>query len=82
MEASDRLSYTDLVQVDNTFNRATFEAKKIYFLKPQKLSKNSLLVRVTSRKKTLKMVKCFLRSVLICIHSRSGHDPKHHETLI
>jgi len=45
MEASDRLSYTDLVQVDNTFNRATFEAKKIYFLNTQKLSKNSLLVR-------------------------------------
>jgi len=45
MEASDRLNYTDLVQVENTFNRASFEAKKIYFLNTQKLGKNSLLVR-------------------------------------
>jgi type III restriction enzyme len=45
MEASDRIRYTDLVVVENTFNRAKFEAKKIYFLNTQKLGKNSLLVR-------------------------------------
>lgn len=45
MESSDRLRHTDLVVVENTFNRATFEAGKIYFLNTQKLSKNSLLVR-------------------------------------
>ena len=45
MEASDRLNHTDLVPVENTFNRARFEAKKIYFLNTQKLGKNSLLVR-------------------------------------
>ena len=45
MESSDRLRHTDLVVVDNTFNRATFEAGKIYFLNTQKLGKNSLLVR-------------------------------------
>ncbi|MGC1902332.1 MAG: DEAD/DEAH box helicase family protein [Candidatus Acidiferrum sp.] len=45
MEASDRLSHTDLVPVENTFNRDKFEAKKVYFLNTQKLSKNSLLVR-------------------------------------
>ena len=45
MEASDRLNHTDLVPVENTFNRDKFEAKKIYFLNTQKLSKNSLLVR-------------------------------------
>ena len=45
MEASDRLNPTDLVKVENTFNRDKFEAKKIYFLNTQKLSKNSLLVR-------------------------------------
>lgn len=45
IESSDRLRYTDLAVVDNTFNRAKFEAGKIYFLNTQKLSKKSLLVR-------------------------------------
>jgi type III restriction enzyme len=45
MEASDRLNPTDLVPVENTFNRDKFEAKKVYFLNTQKLGKNSLLVR-------------------------------------
>jgi hypothetical protein len=45
MEASDRIRHTDLVVVENTFNRAKFDAKKIYFLNTQKLGKNSLLVR-------------------------------------
>jgi hypothetical protein len=45
MEASDRLNHTDLVPVENTFNQAKFDAKKIYFLNTQKLGKNSLLVR-------------------------------------
>ncbi|MDP1707549.1 MAG: DEAD/DEAH box helicase family protein [Gammaproteobacteria bacterium] len=45
MEASDRIRHTDMVVVENTFNRAKFEAKKIYFLNTQKLGKNSLLVR-------------------------------------
>ncbi|GFZ87173.1 DEAD/DEAH box helicase [Dyella caseinilytica] len=45
MEASDRINHTDLVVVENTFNRAKFEAKKVYFLNTQKLGKKSLLVR-------------------------------------
>lgn len=45
IESSDRLQYTDLVVVENTFNRAKFEAGKIYFLNTQKLGKKSLLVR-------------------------------------
>ena len=45
MESSDRLRHTDLVVVENTFNRAKFEPGKIYFLNTQKLGKNSLLVR-------------------------------------
>ncbi|OTP68148.1 DEAD/DEAH box helicase [Caballeronia sordidicola] len=45
IEASDRINYTDLVVVENTFNRQRFEAGKIYFLNTQKLGKNSLLVR-------------------------------------
>ncbi len=45
MESSDRLRHTDLVVVENTFNRATFEAGKIHFLNTQKLGRNSLLVR-------------------------------------
>jgi len=45
MEASDRIRHTDMVVVENTFNRVKFEAGKIYFLNTQKLGKNSLLVR-------------------------------------
>ncbi|EDY86361.1 Type III restriction enzyme, res subunit family [gamma proteobacterium HTCC5015] len=45
LEASDRVSPSDLVVVQTTFNRESFEPGKIYFLNTQKLSKNSLLVR-------------------------------------
>lgn len=45
LEASDRLEFTDLVVVQNTFNREKFAAGKIYFLNTQKLGKKSLLVR-------------------------------------
>lgn len=45
MESSDRLLHTDLVVVENTFNRPKFEPGKIYFLNTQKLGKKSLLVR-------------------------------------
>jgi hypothetical protein len=45
IESSDRIRYTDLVVVENTFNRAKFDPGKIYFLNTQKLGKKSLLVR-------------------------------------
>lgn len=45
IEASDRLRFTDLVVVQNTFCRPKFEAGKVYFLNTQKLSSSSLLVR-------------------------------------
>ena len=45
LEASDRLSISDLEIVKNSFNRETLEAGKVYFLNTQKLSKNSRLVR-------------------------------------
>jgi type III restriction enzyme len=45
MESSDRLRHTDLVVVENSFNRAKLEPGKIYFLNTQKLGKKSLLVR-------------------------------------
>ena len=45
MEASDKLTVSDLVNVGSTFSRETFEPGKVYFLNTQKLSKNSLLVR-------------------------------------
>ena len=45
LESSDRLEFTDLVVVQNTFNREKFEAGKVYFLNTQKLGKKSLLVR-------------------------------------
>ena len=45
MEASDRVRHSDLVVVENTFNRPRFDPGKIYFLNTQKLGKKSLLVR-------------------------------------
>lgn len=45
MQSSDRLTISDLVVVQSTFNSERFEAGKIYFLNTQKLSKTSLLVR-------------------------------------
>ncbi len=45
LEASDRLTLSDLVVVQNTFQREMLEPGKIYFLNTQKLSKSSLLVR-------------------------------------
>lgn len=45
LQASDRLSISDLVVVQNTFQREALEPGKIYFLNTQKLSKSSLLVR-------------------------------------
>lgn len=44
-EASDALTISNLVTVDNSFSANKFEAGKVYFLNTQKLSKNSLLVR-------------------------------------
>lgn len=44
-EASDRLNLSDLVIVQNTFQREKLEPGKVYFLNTQKLSKTSLLVR-------------------------------------
>ncbi|GGA48902.1 DEAD/DEAH box helicase [Pelagibacterium lentulum] len=45
LEASDRLSISDLVVVQNTFQREALEPGKVYFLNTQKLGKSSLLVR-------------------------------------
>jgi type III restriction enzyme len=44
-EASDKLTISDLVTVENAFSREKFESGKIYFLNTQKFSKSSLLVR-------------------------------------
>lgn len=45
MESSDRINYSDMIVVENTFNQPKLQAGKIYFLNTQKLGKNSLLVR-------------------------------------
>jgi hypothetical protein len=45
LESADRLDWSDLVVVENSFNQERFSAGKVYFLNTQKLSKNSLLVR-------------------------------------
>jgi type III restriction enzyme len=45
MEASDRLTVSDLLVVDNSLIQERFDPGKVYFLNTQKLSKSSLLVR-------------------------------------
>jgi hypothetical protein len=45
LEASDRLNYSELVVVQNTFNAESFAPGRVYFLNTQKLGKNSLLTR-------------------------------------
>lgn len=45
IEAADRINLTDMVVVENTFQRDKFQPGKIYFLNTQKLGKKSLLVR-------------------------------------
>lgn len=44
-QASDKLTVSDLITVENTFGRERFEPGKVYFLNTQKLSRNSILVR-------------------------------------
>lgn len=44
-EASDRLNWSDLHVVENSFNREKFSPGKVYFLNTQKLTRQSLLVR-------------------------------------
>jgi type III restriction enzyme len=48
LEASDKLTYSDLISVGNSFSADKFRPGKVYFLNTQKLSKNSLLVRESS----------------------------------
>lgn len=43
--AGDRIAYSRLQVIGNTFNQEKFDPGKVYFLNSQKLSKNSLLVR-------------------------------------
>ena len=45
LEASDRVTLSELEVVQNSFNREKFAPGKIYFLNTQKLGRNSLLVR-------------------------------------
>ena len=44
-QASDKLTVSDLITVENSFQRERFEPGKVHFLNTQKLGKNSLLVR-------------------------------------
>ena len=48
LDASDRITHSTLVVIENTFNRAKLEPGKVYFLNRQKLGKKSLLVRGAS----------------------------------
>jgi len=45
LEAADRIGFSDLVVVQNTFNAEMFAPGKVYFLNTQKLGRNSLLTR-------------------------------------
>lgn len=73
MEASDRIQHTDLVVVENTFNRAQFEAGKIYFLNTQKLGKKVCWCVASTRKNAMrKPMICSLRPAQTCVRTRSG----------
>ena len=65
MESSDRLQHTDLVVVENSFNRPKFDPGKIYFLNTQKLGKKSLLVRGFDEEGTFPEMRPDLRSYTI-----------------
>ncbi|MEV1295811.1 DEAD/DEAH box helicase family protein [Pseudonocardia sp. NPDC049635] len=43
--SGDRIAYSRLQVIENTFNQEKFDPGRVYFLNSQKLSKNSLLVR-------------------------------------
>lgn len=45
LEAADRIDFSDLVVVQNSFNQESFAPGKVYFLNTQKLGRNSLLTR-------------------------------------
>jgi type III restriction enzyme len=62
MESADRIQHTDLVVVENSFNRAKFDPGKIYFLNTQKLGKKSLLVRGFDEEGTFPEMRPDLRS--------------------
>jgi hypothetical protein len=62
MESADRIQHTDLVVVENSFNRAKFAPGKIYFLNTQKLGKKSLLVRGFDEEGTFPEMRPDLRS--------------------
>jgi hypothetical protein len=76
LEASDRLKFTDLIVVQNTFNQAKFEAGKVYFLNTQKLSKNSLPCEGSTLRRIPQMVSTFSRCARICTRIRSGTRSK------
>ena len=58
MEASDRIRHTDLVVVENTFNRSKFEARKIYFLNTLLSSKFNYLRTSNSDLENKKTLDC------------------------
>ena len=62
IESADRIQHSDLVVVENSFNRAKFDAGKIYFLNTQKLGKKSLLVRGFDDEELLPELRPDLRS--------------------
>lgn len=49
MEASDKLTVTDLVTIEPPFAKPPLDPGKVYFLNTQKLSRTSLLTRGLSR---------------------------------
>jgi type III restriction enzyme len=75
MESSDRLRHTDLVVVENTFNRAKFEPGKIYFLNTQKLGKKS---SAGARTLMTTMVLVPRSATRPARPYDLGHDPQYH----
>jgi hypothetical protein len=65
MQAADRINLTDMVVVENTFQREKFQPGKIYFLNTQKLGKKSLLVRGHDTEGQFPQIRPDLRSFTI-----------------
>jgi type III restriction enzyme len=80
MEASDKLTISDLVTVESTFSREKFKPGKIYFLNTQKLPKTAFWCGEA----ILTILRSNRMSITIAPHARPalthhlGHHPEHH----
>ena len=73
MEASDRLNHTDLVPVENTFNRASLKRRRSISSTRRSSARTACWCAASIKKKwKQKPVRGCWNSVPTCAHSRSG----------